>query len=70
MNGTQAPGSGFTALDRAANRGYTKVVRWSLDHGADPARGLLHGIAAVEAAQYRIEQSAEVAEMLRERLPQ
>lgn len=67
VNAAQIPG-GFTALDRAAERGYANAVEWLLAHGADPKRGFLHGTAAIEAAQARIAQSTQVVETLKARV--
>ena len=68
VNGTQDPSGGFTALDRASDHGYVKIVSWLLAHGADPARGVDHGQLALAAAQHRLSQASEVTELLLSRL--
>jgi hypothetical protein len=66
INATQTVG-GFTALDRAAERGYAKAVQWLLDHGAEPSYGLNQGAAALDAAEFRAAQANAVVQALKAR---
>ncbi len=55
--------SGMRALQAAATRGEARSVKWLLDHGADPNKHESDTNPYL-SAQYRMEQSSKVMELL------